>query len=507
MDAAVFPPFVSFLSAPILIAVVATLHVAVSHFAIGGGLLLYLEERRAQKEGDAELGSWLKETSRRFLYITLTFGAVSGVSIWFIVSLISPLSTTYLIVNFMWVWAMEWAFFILEVFSLLVYVSTWDTVSPRLHRRIGFVYFVSAWLSLFFINGILTFQLTPSKIREPLNLFKAFFNHTFFPSLAARSLISVWIASLFFLFFLAFRPDGPFRRTLARRLSRISLYATLSVPAAILWYGFQASKPSIENFSRISYLRGLMFSALLLFLLSLALTFFLSVLFPQLYRPLSSVIPLLFAVVAFGFCEWTREDLRLPYLVSRATYANDLDVKKCKDYQDRGFAKAAGFLSLSGKNPGGAAGGKLMFSKLCAPCHSISGVNRLDKIFSRVDDAYALSLVRKSTFMKAPMPPFPGGDGEAGLISRYILSRVKRKPPHKDGREIFATRCGPCHDWETGYRTLKDSFKGSGEDEIFDIIGSLDSMTESMPAWTGGDDERRALARYVASRSGGGKAK
>ena len=507
MNSTIFPPFVSFIPASALIAVVSTLHVAASHFAVGGGLLLYLEERRALKEGDTELLSWLKIASKILMYIFMVFGTSSGMALWLIAGMISPLAATYMVVNFTWIWMTAWAFLVLQASSILFYVSTWDSAPPKLHRRIGLLYFSSALLNLFFINGILSFQLTPSKIREPLNLFKAFFNHTSFPGILARSFMSVWLASLFFLFFLAFYKDCPFRITLAKRLSRVSIYALFLIPAGVVWYGVQTSKASLENFGRVPYLQGLMFSALLLFLVGISLTFFLSVLFPQLYRPLSASLPLVCAVLAFGFCEWTREDLRLPYLVKGAVYANDLDVRRCRDYGEGGFKSEAGFLRLAGEDGGGKLKGRLLFAKLCAPCHTISGINRLDRVFSRIDDEFASALVRKSTFVKAPMPPFPAGDDEARLLSAHITSSAKRLPPHEKGKDVFGVRCGPCHDWDRGYRTLKSDFRGKGEKEAFDMIGSLGSITESMPDWSGSEEERRALASYLSAGSKGGQEK
>ena len=44
----------------LLIALVATTHVFVSHFAVGGGLYLVLTERRARLAGDGPLLDYLK---------------------------------------------------------------------------------------------------------------------------------------------------------------------------------------------------------------------------------------------------------------------------------------------------------------------------------------------------------------------------------------------------------------------------------------------------------------
>lgn len=505
MDAFIFPPFVSFFPHSALVAVLGTLFSAAAHIAVGGGFILYIEERRAQKEEDLELSSWLERTCRRLLQIALVFGIPAGLALWFTVSLTAPLSGSHLVSSFMWVLGMIWSFLVLQALCTLVHAHTWRTIPPKLHRRIGLVGACSTWICLFLMNGVITYQLTPSKIREPINLFKAFFNHTSFPGILLRTSLAVWLASLLFLFLLSFESDGNLKKKLARRLSRQSIYAIALIPSAVLWYGFQTSMMSLENFSRISYLQGLMFSALLLFLVSISLTFFLSVLFPQLYKPLSAAVPLAFAVVAIGFCEWTREDLRLPYTIKGAVYANDIDVRKCKTYQDSGFINSAHFLSLGGgPAPGDAVKGRLLFSKLCAPCHTIHGPGGIAKVFSRIDEKFSFSLVRKSTFMKSPMPPFPGGDEEARLISGHILSSVEPAGPFKRGRDIFQVRCGPCHDWERGYRTLRRRFRGADAKKVEETLGDLRSITESMPEWTGTDEERRTLSEWISSEAGSG---
>src|SRR5512139_3361585 len=95
----------------LLIAAVAILHVFVSHFAVGGGLFLVVAEKKARREGDAAMLDWVRRHSRFFILLTLVFGAVTGVGIWFTIGLVHPAATSSLINAFVWVWAIEWTFF------------------------------------------------------------------------------------------------------------------------------------------------------------------------------------------------------------------------------------------------------------------------------------------------------------------------------------------------------------------------------------------------------------
>ena len=138
--------------AGLLIALVAGLHVFVSHFAVGGGLFLVLTERKALKNHDHALLNWLKAHTKFFVLLTVVYGAVSGVGIWFTIGLISPAATSNLIHIFVWGWAIEWVFFFLEITAALLYLAGWDKLSPKLHQWYGWIYFWAAFaLSLIHI--------------------------------------------------------------------------------------------------------------------------------------------------------------------------------------------------------------------------------------------------------------------------------------------------------------------------------------------------------------------
>lgn len=57
--------------AGLLMALVAVVHVFVSHFAVGGGLFLVLTERKARRENDPKLLAWLKAHTKFFVLVTV----------------------------------------------------------------------------------------------------------------------------------------------------------------------------------------------------------------------------------------------------------------------------------------------------------------------------------------------------------------------------------------------------------------------------------------------------
>src|SRR6056297_976821 len=88
-----------------LIALIAVTHVFVAHFAVGGGLYLVLAERMGLKEGDQEILDFTRRHARFFILVTLVYGSITGVGIWFIISLVQPAGTSLLIHNYVFAWA------------------------------------------------------------------------------------------------------------------------------------------------------------------------------------------------------------------------------------------------------------------------------------------------------------------------------------------------------------------------------------------------------------------
>src|SRR3984957_1459279 len=102
-----------------VIGMIAIFHVMISQFAVGGGLYLPLAERKAMRMADKTVADqWLAQLIRHskfFLVLTAVFGTVSGVGIWFAIGLTHPEGTSTLIHNFVFGWAMEWVFFMVEL--------------------------------------------------------------------------------------------------------------------------------------------------------------------------------------------------------------------------------------------------------------------------------------------------------------------------------------------------------------------------------------------------------
>src|SRR5512143_813381 len=150
--------YVPHLTAPMLIAVVSVVHVLVSHYAVGGGFFLAVETAHAYRTGNRDYLAYLLRHARFFVLLTVVFGAITGVGIWWTIGLASPLATEVLISTFVFGWATEYVFFLLEILSAFAFYYYWGRLPEKTHVAIGRIYAFAAWMSLVLITGITAFM-------------------------------------------------------------------------------------------------------------------------------------------------------------------------------------------------------------------------------------------------------------------------------------------------------------------------------------------------------------
>ena len=251
-----------------VIGIISIFHVMISHFAVGGGLLIPILERRALSLESPEWMNALRRNMRFFLIVTGVLGTVSGVGIWFSIGLAQPTGTSALIHIFVFFWAIEWVFFLIELASAAVYYYSWGRISDRLHVAIGWVYCVSSFFTLFVINGILTFMMTPGQEWLQANgmrefsgaVLYAFFNPTYWPSLFIRALACLSLAAVFVLMSASrirseMEPD--LKADILRYLLRWFIPGLLLLPIGLFWllYSLPQSRLNLLKLSELNLMR------------------------------------------------------------------------------------------------------------------------------------------------------------------------------------------------------------------------------------------------------------
>ena len=406
----------------LLIGVVAILHVFVAHFAVGGGFFLVLTERRARREGDEGLLAYVKRHSRFFVLVVLVFGAVSGVGIWWTIGLVTPPATSTLIHLFVWVWAMEWVAFLTEIAAAFVYYYGWDRLSPRTHQTVGWIYAGAAWLSLFQINGILTFMLTPGRWPETGSLTSAFFNPTMLPSAVIRTAVAVALAGLYALVTAALTPEAGVRLRMTRYAAKWVLAGAAVLPLAGLWY--VASLPplardiSMGEAPAVTIFAGLtiFFSALLV-----ALVFVSAWLYPRSFNIGLAMIALALGLVTTGITEWVREAVRKPYLIYGYMWSNGIRVADAPRLREQGVLPSAKWVTTPVAWPGNAleAGGEV-FRVQCGACHTVNGYNGMRFMVRGWSRELIGEAVDRLDELKGFMPPFVGTPAEREALVVWL---------------------------------------------------------------------------------------
>jgi mono/diheme cytochrome c family protein len=482
----------------LLMAAVAVVHVFVSHFAIGGGLYLVVAETAARRAGEEARLEFLERLSRFFVLTTLVFGALTGVGIWFVIGLLNPAATEALIHNFVWGWATEWTFFVVEIASAIVYFHGWRRMPAKHHMIVGWMYFAAAWLSLFVINGILAFMLTPGKWLASGSFADGFFNPTFWPMLVFRTGVCVLLAGVYAMT-VAARCRPPARARFARYNAA---WATVGLAAMVpsgYWYwraipadvtmGALERMPFIMTTIRTGVWFGGALAALLL-----VFGWWL----PRRLNPVAAAAMMVAALGLFGGYEWMREAIRKPYVIYGYMYGNAVEVARADEYRRDGYLAHIAF--RTGDD------GADLFRHACRSCHTVDGYKPLAPALSGTDPAFVGNVVRATGIMRATMPPFLGTDDEADLIASHIRARIDTRPLGEIhglegaalGRRVFDVRCGGCHQ-DGGFRDVRTSLVGLDADDYNDIFDNGGDFGEGMPDFTGSDADRAALIEYLSS--------
>jgi mono/diheme cytochrome c family protein len=446
--------------AGLLIASVAILHVFVSHFAVGSGLFLVLTEKRARRLGDTALLAWLKFHTKFFVLVSVVFGAVSGVGIWFTIGLISPTATSNLIHAYVWGWAIEWVFFFIEITAALLYLYGWDKLDARLHQWYGWVYFASAFLSLVIINGIITFMLTSGGWVDSRRFWIGFFNPTYFPSLALRFSICLALAGVYALITASVQKDAALKARIVR-WSTLWIVPSLAVVPAFGWWYIRKIPAQIWASARGPMPTATHFAALaaVLFAVTLALAIIARLRPGRLHLAFSLLVALV-ALGTMGSFEFVRESLRKPYVISNYLYANSIyaapmpgdggfDVDRILE---QGVLHTARWVEIRDVTPQNRiAAGREVFRVECESCHTPGAYRGIRKflVMRQWDRSKIRAMLGVLDLMhNGVMPPFAGTEAERTALADYLNSlrpesAVAAAP--ENGHAVFERNCGVCH--------------------------------------------------------------
>ncbi len=437
--------YVPHLTAPMLIAAISVLHVLISHYAVGGGLFLAVEVAHAYKTGNRAYLDYLQRHAKFFVLLTVVLGAVTGVGIWWTIGLSSPLATEVLIRTFVFGWATEYVFFVIELAAAFIFLYYWGRLTEKTHALIGWIYALAAWISLVLITGITAFMVNPGTWADggsSQDFWTAFFNPQFLPQTIARTGGALLLSSLYVYLHASLTiRDAKLRDMIASRSARPAcLGAVLITLGGIGWHFFlpPSAKDALAAAAPLNILVVLIFALT-------AVVFVLLYVGP--YRNPGWLSPgfaaslCLFGIAAFSTGEFIREAVRKPFIIYNTVLSNQIYPEEVQKLRGIGYLEGG---------------------------------------------------VWTKAFVKTHYPQ--------AIVNDRIAGSELLKLPHQDrvalGEVLFQYHCNDCHAAQDGYSSLGRLLHGRSRELVRNSVDHLDSIY-FMPPWAGTAEEAELITDYL----------
>ncbi len=433
--------FVPGLTSPMLIAVIAVLHIFVSLYAVGGGIFLARETSFAYRTNNREYLAYLHGHAWFFILITVVYGAITGVGIWWTIGLASPLPTEMLIHTFVFAWAMEYVFFILEIVSAFIFYYAWGRLTPRVHTQIGWIYAVSAWMSLVLITGITAFMLNPGNWQQ--NFWRAFFNPQFLPQTLARTGAALLLTTLYVYLHASLRARPQALRDLIAQ--RSTLPAMIGGGLIILGgLGWLLALPPSARLALAGAAALNVLMVLIFFCTAVVLAMFYLGPYrhPAWLSPGAAILLFLIGLAVTGAGEFVREAVRKPFVIYGEVYSHNVYRGELPSLQREGFLNGG--------------------------------------VWTRRYIARTVPALMTST----------------GQIDATRIPALPLDQQLEVGHTLFNYHCASCHA-PSGYSGMKELLPGWTGEMIGSLIVNLDRFHYLMPPWSGTPEEAGALRRYL----------
>lgn len=436
--------YVPGLTSPMWIAIVAVLHVYVAMYAVGGSILLAIQSRLAYRTNDASYLEYLHSHTWFFVLITLVYGSLMGVGIWWTIGLASPLATEELIHVFVLGWAMEYVTFILEIASAFIFFYYWGKLDPKTHLRIGWIYAGSAFASLLIITPITAFQLNIGSWTPGAGFWRAFFNPQALPQIVSRTGGSLLLGALYFFAHATLKMRRcPLCDKVGHESAKWAMIGSfLVVIGGAAWYW--ALPPSASAaLVGAAVLNVLMTIIFLLTAATVVMMYLGPYRNPSWLNPGFAIMFLGLGLAATGTGEFIREAVRKPYIVYNRVLGSQIRPQEIPSLRREGYLNGGVWTRqyVSAKFPELVSDGKIdntrlptlpvekrrevghvIFQYHCGDCHSVNGyasVAQLSRGWNRPLIRYTVTHLDTVHFF---MPPWAGTDEEADVLTDYLLS-------------------------------------------------------------------------------------
>lgn len=431
MDAFTFYPPRDFgpLMKGLIIGGMGIFHVFLAQFAIGGGILMtYLEWLHGRDKCD-DARPFLDGFFRLLVLVSFVAGAVTGVGMWLTSIQISPRTIGRMVHHFHWLWAIEWTFFAVEVAAGYTYYRYASRLGHKHRLRLLATYSIASWFSLFWINGILSWQLTPGSWVETGNVWAGFFNPGFFPSLLFRTVAAMAIAALVSMVVInAMDVSRKRKLALIRTVGRL-LLPMVAMPVLAVWYVATMPEDSRAWVMGGSVAMNLFFGIAAGASVLVAAYTLLGIMYRKLY--INGATALMLVALAFGATaggEFVREGARKPFTIRKVLYSNSITPAEVERMRVEGSVVGDPYpLERSYPNPQVELGARV-YRLQCSVCHTMNGVNGVAHLTGSWSLTQARLNLAQLQQTKPFMPPFAGPPKELEALVQLLAWHNEGEP-------------------------------------------------------------------------------
>jgi cytochrome d ubiquinol oxidase subunit I len=444
--------YIPFLTSPMMIAIISVVHVLVSHYAVGGGFFLAVEVGYAYRANNADYLNYLKSHAWFFILITVVYGAITGVGIWWTIGLASPLATEVLIHTFVFGWAMEYVAFIVEITAAFIFYYYWGRLQPKMHTTIGWIYAIAAWISLVLITAITAFMLNTGSWPVHRSFWIGILNPQFVPQVLARTGGAFLLASLYVYLHSSFNvKDGNLHNLIEARSARPALWgAIMIIIGGIGWYIAlpQSAKAALVAASVLNVLMVLIFGLTVAVLIMIYLGPYRN---PGWFTPGFTILIFLSGIAAVTTGEYIREAVRKPYIVYNVVMGNQILANEIPRLRETGYLEGGVWTRglIKERYPFAVSDGRIDVSKLlllpqseqirigsmlfqyhCNDCHAIQfGYSAIGNLTRGWPEPLIQEVVEHPEKAHFFMPPWAGTKEEAILLTKYLVAMAPAHPP------------------------------------------------------------------------------
>ncbi|MCL4557267.1 MAG: cytochrome ubiquinol oxidase subunit I [Deltaproteobacteria bacterium] len=441
----------------LVIAFIASFHILPSHLATSAFWFNVYVEDKAYKEDRPELLEFIKKYVLVILIFSFIFGSLSGVGIWYAVTVSNPKGISALIHNYVWGWASEWVFFIIEILAIYIYYYTLGRVDDRTHLTIGLIYAIGSWISMVIITGIISFMLSPGKWLRTGGFFDGFFNPTYLPQLLMRTSFMFAIAGLYAIVVAGTLKNREVASFIVRRASVWGMAG--AVLAALFFKLYLWSLPdTAKELYGMSVLVGTVPDIAVAAFIALFVWFIVVWIRPQLARLVPGVLAILILLAGIFSAESVRERIRKPYVIDHYMYSNQIipnDMVAKGVQGEMGTIDREGILHYSYFVPEGLRtiddadllrSGRIIAQIECSACHTLESNGWLRPLPAMMEKAGLVTVDDTQAFIgfldSFPfMPQFAGTAAEKRALAAYLVS-IR---PHPAGAPAGRATIGKIH--------------------------------------------------------------